>query len=191
MFVAFTAVLDYIENRVTEDISDEEIADIAGFSRSHFRALFREANGQTLVRYIKKRKLSHAAFKLINTDINILDIAVSYGFNSHDSFTRAFRREFGESPSQFRKKKENVSSKIIVPGIYGPFIVNSETSSNKIQEDCSVKNSISNKIFQDKKTLENIDSTVLYGVPAFGEGENTPFVASFRSCLAYLGRHIT
>ncbi|MFW5981084.1 MAG: helix-turn-helix domain-containing protein [bacterium] len=189
IFAIFTAVLDYIENRISEDISDADLAELAGFSNSHFRVLFKEATGQTLARYIRRRKLSHAALKLTHSDDNIIDIALSTGFNSHDSFTRAFRREFKLTPVEFRKNKNQIKSKVIIPGIYGPSVISKKGI-------ISNENSSNNNSFIDDKLPDNIkasqmESTTLYGVPGFAKGENTPFIASLRSCLTYLGQHIS
>jgi predicted transcriptional regulator YdeE len=61
--------------------------------------------GETPSRYIEKRRLSRAASALIETNMRIVDIAFDYGFNSHESFTRSFKKKYTITPSQFRKIK--------------------------------------------------------------------------------------
>ncbi|HYE81009.1 MAG TPA: helix-turn-helix transcriptional regulator [Clostridia bacterium] len=173
-------MLDYIENRVAEEISADEIAGTAGFSLAHFRAVFRDATGQTLARYIAHRRLCHAASELVHTKRPVSDIAMTYYFGSHDVFIRAFKRAFGMTPSEFRQSRHPVSHRLIVPGIYGPSVSSEE----------SVVMNIDN-VSENKK-----DYGMLYGVVPrvsyFGqEAELTPFVSCLRACLTYMGQDIS
>lgn len=116
------AVLDYVENRVAEDFPLRDIVGATGFSASHLRVLFRQCTGQSPGRYIKNRRLNHAAFELAQTSRSVSDIAMTFCFGSHDAFTRALRREFHQTPSESRSSKPPVSGKLIVPGVYGPSV---------------------------------------------------------------------
>ncbi|MCM1989471.1 helix-turn-helix transcriptional regulator [Oceanirhabdus seepicola] len=170
------AMYDYIENRVTEELKVEEVAEEAGFSLSHFRAIFKEATNESLAKYITSRKLNHAAFKLVNTDESISKIAMDYSFSSHDVFARAFRRAFGETPSNFRKNRRTVSGTLIVPGVFGPSVKN--------MEDLVMKN----------ETENYVNDCILYGVPKvsyFESYEITPFISSLKACLRYMGQDIS
>lgn len=173
-------ILDYIENRVAEEISANDIADAAGFSLPYFRAVFRDATGQTLARYITHRRLCHAASELVRTKRPVSDIAMTYFFGSHDVFIRAFKRAFGMTPSEFRGGKHTVRRKLIVPGIFGPSVPSKEGIIMNVENGT-----------EDKR-----DSGMLYGVVPrvsyFGqEAELTPFVSCLRACLTYLGQEIS
>ena len=173
-------MLDYIENRVAEEVSANEIAKAAGFSLPYFRALFRDATGQTLSRYITQRRLCHASAELIRTKRPVSDIAMTYFFGSHDVFIRAFKRAFGMTPTEFRVSKRSVSRRLIVPGIYGPSV------SSKEGIVMNADNGIENK--RDNGMLYGVVPRVSY----FGqEAELTPFVSCLRACLAYMGQEIS
>lgn len=83
-----------IESNVHEMVNIDELASVTGFAPDYFRQVFKKATGQTITQYIKDRKLSHAAFLLKNSTRKIADIAMEYGFGSHDVFIRRFRARF-------------------------------------------------------------------------------------------------
>ncbi|MGE5599482.1 MAG: helix-turn-helix transcriptional regulator [Bacteroidota bacterium] len=176
-FIFLKAVLDYIENRVTEDLSAAEVASVAGFSAPHMREVFHRATGQSLVKYVTHRRLSHAALALSRTGRSVAEIAVTYGFGSHDAFTRAFRREFGETPSAFRACGRAVQGRVIVPGVFGPAV---------LKEDVSIVTA--------EHTTPNIEGTLYGVVPKVSyfakEMELTPFISCLRACLTYLGQDV-
>ena len=95
--------LDYIEEHIKEDISLEELSNISFYSTHHFHRIFQSIVGIPVADYIRKRKLSVAAREIIETDKNIVDIALEYGFNSHETFSRAFKRIFDITPNAYRK----------------------------------------------------------------------------------------
>src|SRR4051812_24464994 len=95
--------VDFIEERLTEDLPTEAIARVAGFSMWHFQMVFRAAVGDTLKEYVRKRRLSSALIELENPDRRIIDIAIEYGFESQESFSRAFKSHFGCPPGEARK----------------------------------------------------------------------------------------
>ncbi len=95
--------LDYMEAHLTEDISLAEIARQAHSSLFWFHRVFAMLVGDSLGEYLRKRRLDCAAADLVNSDDRIIDIAVKYGFSSHEAFTRAFCNHFGITPSRYRK----------------------------------------------------------------------------------------
>lgn len=97
------AALDYIEEHLREDISLEEIARQAHSSLFWFHRVFALLVGDSLGEYLRKRRLNCAAVELVTTNQRIIDIAVKYGFSSHEAFTRAFSAHFGITPSQYRR----------------------------------------------------------------------------------------
>ena len=76
------ALADWIEDHLDRDIALPEIAIRSGYSVWHMQGIFRATTGMAIGRYIRKRKLTEAVHRLRHSDERILDIAVSYGFNS-------------------------------------------------------------------------------------------------------------
>ena len=97
--------IDYIEANLDKDIHLELLASKFALSKYHFHRIFKALIGETPSRYIEKRRLSRAAADLIETNNRIVDIAFDYGFNSHESFIRSFKKNYMITPSQFRKTK--------------------------------------------------------------------------------------
>ncbi|WP_312092358.1 AraC family transcriptional regulator [Niallia sp.] len=92
--------LQYIENHLSEEIDMKQVARIALCSEYHFKRMFTFLAGISLTEYIRNRRLTLAAFDLKNSDLRIIDIAIKYGYMSPDSFTRAFHRFQGITPSE-------------------------------------------------------------------------------------------
>ena len=94
--------VDYIEAHLLEPIGIEVLAAKACASPFHFQRIFHALCGVTVGEYIRSRRLSLAAQELAATGSKVIDIALKYGYDSPDSFTRAFTRFHGISPSQAR-----------------------------------------------------------------------------------------
>ncbi|AGL00564.1 helix-turn-helix domain-containing protein [Desulfoscipio gibsoniae] len=101
--------IQYIEFNLHRKLCLEELAFRYYISPMHFYRIFRAATNQTVKSYILGRKLSEAAIALRATDRNITDIAFQYGFNSHEQFTRDFKKMFRVTPSRYRKDNIQVS----------------------------------------------------------------------------------
>lgn len=97
-------VLKYIENNYMNKITIAEIAEIAGFSESHFMRYFKETMGVTFVEYLKDYRLTMAARLLNGSDSAILAIASETGFDNLSYFNRAFKQKFGMTPSEYRRQ---------------------------------------------------------------------------------------
>lgn len=96
-------VLRYIAEHLDEELSVERLSEVAGFSPFHFHRQFREITGITVGRLVGLLRLKRASLQLALTpERRIVDIALDAGFTAPESFARAFRREQGQSPSQFR-----------------------------------------------------------------------------------------
>lgn len=94
--------VDYVEVHITEDLDYNEIAKQAYSSPFHFQRIFSILCGYTLGDYIRMRQLTLAGNELASTNAKVLDIAVKYGYDTQESFSRAFTRFHGVSPSQVR-----------------------------------------------------------------------------------------
>ena len=102
--------LNYIDEHLLEEIDLNQVDRIAGCSNYHFQRMFTYLAQISLHEYIKRRRLSLAALDCIHTNERILDIALKYGYQSNDSFTRAFVGFHGFTPSYLRKHKIQMSS---------------------------------------------------------------------------------
>lgn len=102
----------FVESNLREEISTTDIADHVSYSRFHFHRLFQAVVDLTPGVYLRQRRLCHAARELITGNRRILDIAIDYQFGSQASFSRAFQREFGVPPGQFRQHSDSVDSLI-------------------------------------------------------------------------------
>jgi len=96
-------VLDYIDENIKETMNIDLLAEISAYSVPHFFRLFLSYMDMSPMNYVLRRKLYFAAKELISCDIKIVDIAYSFGFESHDVFSRAFKRYYGTLPATFRK----------------------------------------------------------------------------------------
>ncbi|MDN5341952.1 MAG: AraC family transcriptional regulator [Oceanotoga sp.] len=99
--------VDYIEENLKKNINLDDIAKNVNFSLYHFHRIFNELTGETLKSYIRKRRLTEASKDLLNCNNSIIDIAFDYGFESQESFTRAFKKVFKVTPGKYRKKNYN------------------------------------------------------------------------------------
>ena len=103
MLKELNQVVDYIENHLDNDLSLEIISKYAGVSDYHFRQIFFYLSGVTLSEYVKNRRLSEASMDLLHGK-KVTDVALKYGYQSIDGFTRAFKKWSGILPSDVIKK---------------------------------------------------------------------------------------
>lgn len=94
--------IDYIEERLTEDIDYEKVASVSFSSSYHFQRVFSILCGYTLGEYIRLRRLSLAGAELASGKEKVIDVALKYGYDSPDSFAKAFQKFHGITPSQAR-----------------------------------------------------------------------------------------
>ncbi|SFU33101.1 AraC-type DNA-binding protein [Clostridium sp. DSM 8431] len=95
--------ISYIEDNILEDLSVKTIAEKVNISLFYFQKVFGMLCGYTLGEYIKKRRLALAGSEVLSTNEKIIDIAMKYGYDSPDSFTKAFTRFHGVTPTAVRK----------------------------------------------------------------------------------------
>ena len=95
----------YIEEHLTEEIDINEVAGKAFVSSFYFQKIFNVLCGFTVGEYIRNRRLTLAAQELCATDCKVIDVAMKYGYDSPDSFTRAFTKFHGVTPSAAKEKE--------------------------------------------------------------------------------------
>jgi AraC family transcriptional regulator len=94
--------MKYIEENLTEEIDFREVARQAYCSEYHFKRMFSFLAGVPLSEYIRRRRLTLAAFDIKDHNVKVIDVAIKYGYSSPDSFTRAFQSLHGITPSEAR-----------------------------------------------------------------------------------------
>ena len=97
------AAIEYIESNLCDEPDISVAAGIACVSADSFMRFFSYMTGMTVTEYIRRRRLTLAADELRVSDMPIVDIAIKYGYDSAAAFSRAFMKQHGETPSDFRK----------------------------------------------------------------------------------------
>lgn len=123
-FLTVSSIIIYIENRIEEKIDYGELERATGFSIAHIRDIFVMKTGISLSRYILIRKISNAAYEILYNKQSITDIATKYGFTNYDTFTRAFKRITGLTPTEFKKKRPPVGNIKLCACAFGVGILN-------------------------------------------------------------------
>lgn len=100
--IQFEALFQYIEANLHRKINMTEAAEAAFFSPAHLSRLFRLAYGMTPAEYIRRRRLTESVVALEDKSKTVLEIALDFGFEHEQSFTRAFYAEFGVTPGRYR-----------------------------------------------------------------------------------------
>lgn len=104
-FGVLEEILNYIEQHLMDEIDLEEMAKIHFVSLSYLHKLFSSITGYSLKEYISKRRLSKAAYDLVNTEETIFNVAIKYQYNSYEVFSRAFKKIFNQPPSRYRHNR--------------------------------------------------------------------------------------
>ncbi len=98
----FMNVCNYINEHCTEDVTVDELADIAGFSKFHFARLFKQFTNVSYYDYLTRKRIEHAETLLITPDISITEVAMQSGFNSLSTFNRVFKNLKNCTPSEYK-----------------------------------------------------------------------------------------
>ncbi|WP_415843383.1 helix-turn-helix domain-containing protein, partial [Xenorhabdus thuongxuanensis] len=98
-------LVHWIEKNIKNELNIDIVAKRSGYSKWHLQRIFKETTGITLGRYIINRRISNAAIAIYLTENKIANIALEYQFDSQQSFSRSFKKHFGITPSEWRRKK--------------------------------------------------------------------------------------
>jgi AraC family transcriptional regulator len=93
----------YIRNHIHEPLDRETLASVAGFSIPHFHRVFSAHVGESAISYVRRMRMLRAGQKLRMGAVDITEVALAAGFDSHAAFSKAFKQHFGLSPSEFRQ----------------------------------------------------------------------------------------
>ncbi len=105
----FLSICNYLNQHCTEDLTLEEVADMAGFSKYHFSRLFKEFAGIPFYKYLNTRRIAYSEKLLLDPEINVTEVAIRSGFNSISSFMRMFKIVRNCTPTQFRNLNNEYS----------------------------------------------------------------------------------
>lgn len=96
-------VQSYIRDHLAEPLNREVLAAVACFSIPHLHRIFATCTGESIAAHIRRVRLIRAGQKLLMGAIDISEIALAAGYSTHAAFSKAFRQQFGLSPSEFRR----------------------------------------------------------------------------------------
>jgi len=99
----YQQVLEHIQENYRQNITVEELAEVAALSVAHFSRLFKKATGQSPMAFVMAYRIEQAKRKLTNLDMPIIDIALECGFADQSHFNRVFRKHEGTTPKAYRK----------------------------------------------------------------------------------------
>ncbi|MEX1307365.1 MAG: AraC family transcriptional regulator [Eubacteriales bacterium] len=105
----------YIEANIHAPISQKALARVAGYSPAYAARVFKKLTGKTPFEYLRERRLTCAAEKLMENKSRVIDVAFDFVFDSHEGFTRAFSKAFGVPPSQFKHGQNTVKPFMPLP----------------------------------------------------------------------------
>jgi AraC family transcriptional regulator len=103
-YIQIQRTIEFIEANMSDYLSLTKLAQIACFSEYHFHRVFQTMVGDPVMDYVRKRRLARAAYQIAHTDKRLIEIALDCGFQSHENFTRAFKKMFEITPIAYRKQ---------------------------------------------------------------------------------------
>lgn len=106
----------YIREHINEPFDRETLAAIAGFSIPHFHRVFSAHVGESAASYIRRLRMQRAGSKLRMGAVDITEVALAAGYDSHAAFSKAFKQQFGLSPSEFRQLGCSAATQLLRKG---------------------------------------------------------------------------
>lgn len=103
----------YIRDNISQSLNREVLAAVAGFSVPHFHRIFTAQKGENVAAYVRRIRLERAGWKLRMGAVDITEVALAAGYESHAAFSKAFKQQFGFSPSEFRELACHQATQVI------------------------------------------------------------------------------
>ncbi|MCX6046115.1 MAG: AraC family transcriptional regulator [Chloroflexi bacterium] len=110
------AVQQYIRKHMAESLDRNRLAAVAGLSVPHFHRVFTAAVGESPTAYVRRMRLERAGRKLRMGAVDIGEVALFAGYETHTAFSKAFKQHFGLSPSEFRQLDCQTATQILNKG---------------------------------------------------------------------------
>jgi AraC family transcriptional regulator len=109
-------VKHYIREHIDEPLKREALAAVAGFSVPHFHRIFTACVGENIASYVRRVRMERAGRKLRMGAVDITEVALAAGYATHAAFGKAFKQQFGLSPSEFRQLGCRAATQILRKG---------------------------------------------------------------------------
>jgi len=109
-------VQKYVREHTDEELNREVLAAVAGFSVPHFHRIFTAHVGENIASYVRRVRLERAGRKLRMGAVDITEVALAAGYDTHAAFSKAFKQHFGLSPSEFRQLDCRSATQILSKG---------------------------------------------------------------------------
>ena len=109
-------VTQYIREHINEPLNREVLAEVAGFSVPHFHRVFTANTGESAVSYVRRLRMERAGRKLRMGAVDITEVARAAGYETHAAFSKAFKQQFGLSPSEFRQLGCSAATQLLTKG---------------------------------------------------------------------------
>ena len=106
----------YIREHINEPLNREVLAAVAGFSVPHFHRIFTTHMGENISEYVRRVRLERAGRKLRMGAVDITQVALAAGYDTHAAFGRAFKQQYGLSPSEFRQLDCSTATQLLKKG---------------------------------------------------------------------------
>ncbi len=170
------ALISYMESHL-QNFDIKKMSESFGLSESYLRELFLKNVNMPIMQYYKRRRIIVSAFEILHSDKKIVDIAFESGFSNHESYTRAFRKIFGISPSRFRIDRPLIGRKQLDTGVFGleQLVIKEKRSDGLIMK-------------------QDNNNTILYGIRKLewgAYGSNTMFPICIKAVSEYLGDDVS
>jgi len=109
-------VQKYVREHTDQELNREVLAAVAGFSVPHFHRIFTAHVGENIASYVRRVRLERAGRKLRMGAVDITEVALAAGYDTHAAFSKAFKQHFGLSPSEFRQLDCRSATQILLKG---------------------------------------------------------------------------
>ena len=106
----------YIREHINEPLDRTVLAEVAGFSVPHFHRVFTAQTGESAASYIRHMRMERAGRKLRMGAVDITEVALAAGYDTHAAFGKAFKQQFGLSPSEFRQLGCRAATQLLEKG---------------------------------------------------------------------------
>jgi AraC family transcriptional regulator len=106
----------YIHRNIDQPLNRAVLADKLGFSVPHFHRIFTACTGESAASYVRRVRLERAGRKLRMGAVNITEVALAAGYDTHAAFSKAFKQQYGLSPSEFRRLDCRSATRLLTEG---------------------------------------------------------------------------